>query len=129
MSSLLQGPVQAEDGQSMTLTDFVQQWTNPVSIGGSDQPQFNTEPSFSSPQTQNLLSELVRDLASPKPAAWNRQHGCPESILGTIQTAHRLLSILLSHLFLLLASVHSTALVLFLTNTTSVSTDIIIQFY
>ena len=68
MSSLLQGPVQAEDGQSMTLTDFVQQWTNPVSIGGNDPPQFNTEPSFSSPQTQNLLSELVRDLASPKPA-------------------------------------------------------------
>ena len=28
MSSLLQGPVQAEDGQSMTLTDFVQQWTS-----------------------------------------------------------------------------------------------------
>ena len=69
MSSLLQGPVQAEDGQSMTLTDFVQQWTNPVSIGGNDQPQFNTEPSFLSPQTQNLLSKLVRDLASPKPAA------------------------------------------------------------
>ena len=69
MSSLLQGPVQAEDGQSMTLTDFVQQWTNPVSIGGSDPPQFNIEPSFSSPQTQNLLSEFVRDLASSKPAA------------------------------------------------------------
>ena len=65
----VQGPVQAEDGQSMTLTDFVQQWTNPVSIGGNDQPQFNTEPSFLSPQTQNLLSKLVRDLASPKPAA------------------------------------------------------------
>ena len=63
-TSVLQAPVQTGEGQSV---DSVQQRTTPVSVGGSDMPQFNTEqhPSISSPQTRSLLSELVGDLASP----------------------------------------------------------------
>ena len=84
MTSLLQAPVQTGEGQSMSLTDIMQQWSNPVSMPmvSSGTPQCTTieQPSLSSPRSQSLLSELVRDLASPAVTTMPAQsHSIPSS--------------------------------------------------
>ena len=66
MTGVLQAPVQGEDGQSTSLTDCLQQCSNPVTMGSSEPPHFTTEQtSFSSPQTQSFLSETCARPSQP----------------------------------------------------------------
>ena len=92
MTSLLQAPVQTGEGQNMSLTDIMQQWSNPVSMPmvSSGTPQCTTieQPSISSPQTQSLLSELIHDLRS-QPCC--DHHARPESLSTFFHTVRTIL--------------------------------------